>query len=232
MYNRVWFFVFQQPVVIFVVFLATEITEAAKVYCATSSKVVFAHNWLSSFELTTSMCAIVAVVRFHKGAKTMTVKQRTLLKLLTFKVIVFLWTTQNAIFNYLTSSGEIHANDYLFFLDFTVGLQSLIVCAEMVVVSILFQFAYPVSPYLWKHQAANPAGRSGRNTDYSGGFLGVKAILGAANISDLPKGIVAAPAKFARGRAMKRTEAESGNSVPLGERQKTSVPTFEIAPGE
>lgn len=50
---------------------------------------------LSSFELTTSMCAIVAVVRFYKGTKTMTVEQRPLLKLLTFKLIVFLWTTQN-----------------------------------------------------------------------------------------------------------------------------------------
>ena len=46
-WQRVWFFVFQQPVVIFVVCLATEITEAAKVYCATSSKVVFAHVWVS-----------------------------------------------------------------------------------------------------------------------------------------------------------------------------------------
>ena len=137
-----------------------------------------------------------------------------------------------AIFNYLTSSGKIHANDHLSFLDFTVGLQSLIVCTEMVVISILFQFAYPISPYLWKHQAANPAGRRGSNRDYSGGFLGVKAILGAANISDLLKGIVAAPTKLARGRSMKKTEMESRNSVPLGEWQKTSVPTFEIAPGK
>ena len=140
--------------------------------------------------------------------------------------------TYQAIFNYLTSSGKIHANDHLSFLDFTVGLQSLIVCAEMVVISILFQFAYPANPYLWKHQAANPAGRIGRNTDYSGGFLGVKAIFGAVNISDLLKGIGAAPAKLARGRAMKRAEVESGNSVPLGEWQKTSVPTFEVAPGK
>lgn len=102
----------------------------------------------------------------------------------------------------------------------------------MVVISIFFQFAYPISPYLWKHQAANPAGRGGSNTGYSGGFLGVKAILGAVNISDLLKGIVAAPAKLARGRAMKRTEVESGDGVPLEERQKTSVPLFELVPGK
>ena len=102
----------------------------------------------------------------------------------------------------------------------------------MVVISILFQFAYPVSPYSGKHQAANPARRGGSNTDYAGGFLGVKAILGALNISDLLKGIVAAPANLARGRAMKRTEVESGDSVPLGEWQKTSVPVFEYVPGK
>ena len=51
------------------------------------------HMQLSSFELTTSMCAIVAVVRFYKATKTMTFEQRPFLKLLTFKLIVFLWTT-------------------------------------------------------------------------------------------------------------------------------------------
>ena len=141
-------------------------------------------------------------------------------------------TTNQAIFNYLTSSGKIHANDHLSFLDFTVGLQSLIVCTEMVVISILFQFAYPIRPYLWKHQAANPAGRGGSNTDYSGGFLGVKAIFGALNISDLLRKIIAAPAKLARGWAMKRTEVESGESVPLGELQKTSLPSVEYVPGK
>ena len=50
--------------------------------------------------------------------------------------------------------------------------------------------------------------------------------MGAVNISDLLKGIVVAPAKLARGRAMKRTEVESGDGVPLGERQKTSVRLF------
>ena len=53
------------------------------------------HTQLSSFELITSVCAIVAVVRFYKGTKTMTVEQRPSLKLLTFKLIVFLWTIQN-----------------------------------------------------------------------------------------------------------------------------------------
>ena len=141
-------------------------------------------------------------------------------------------TTYQAIFNYLTSSGKIHANDHLSFLDFTVGLQSLILCTEMVVISILFQFAYPVGPYLSKHQAASPAGTREINIDYLGGFLGIKAILGAANISDLLKRISVAPAKLARGRAMKRTGVESGESVPLGERQNISVPAFEIAHGK
>ena len=53
------------------------------------------HTQLSSFELITSVCAIVAVVRFYRGTKTMIVEQRPLLKLLTFKLIVFLWTIQN-----------------------------------------------------------------------------------------------------------------------------------------
>ena len=99
-------------------------------------------------------------------------------------------------------------------------------------ISVLFQFAYPISPYLWKSQSANMVRRGGRNTGYAGGFLGIKALLGAANISDLLKAIVVAPTRLTRGGATKRAEVESGDSVPLGRLQTTSVPVFGYAPGK
>ena len=56
--------------------------------------------------------------------------------------------------------------------------------------------------------------------------------MGAANISDLLKATVVAPTRLIRGGAMKRTEVESGDSVPLERLQTTSVPTFGYAPGK
>lgn len=163
----------------------------------------------------------MAVLRYHKGIKSLTAQKKPLLKLISFKSIVFLETTQavcmsqwyktrkhltlnQALFSWLTSSGHIHANNHLTFNDFTVGIQSLIVCGEMVFFSILFQFAYPIGPYLKSHQATSHG-----NIHHVGGFLGIKAFVAALNITDLLKGLIVAPAKLFRGRAMGKSESSS-----------------------
>ncbi|KAF6222464.1 hypothetical protein HO173_013442 [Letharia columbiana] len=90
MYNRVWFFVFQQPFVMIVLVVVQEITQAAGVFCATSKNIQFAHVWISSFSSVTTTFAIGAVLRFHGATKQMTAQQKPLLKLVSFKGIVFL----------------------------------------------------------------------------------------------------------------------------------------------
>ena len=45
--QRVWFYVFQQPVVMTTLVVLQEITQAAGKYCATSNKPYFAHVWAS-----------------------------------------------------------------------------------------------------------------------------------------------------------------------------------------
>lgn len=73
----------------------------------------------------------------------------------------------------------------------------------MVFFSVLFQFAYRVKPYTVSYIAANAGGNGSRvESRYFGGFLGIKALLAAFNTFDLIKGILAAPAKLMRGRAM------------------------------
>ena len=107
------------------------------------------------------------------------------------------------IFSYLKSSGDLHANNHLTFLDLSVGIPNLLVCGEMVIFAILFQFAYPVGPYLKSRNSL---------ASYQGGFLGIKALLSAINVLDLLVGIVRAPAMMGRGRAKGFRKGEEGVS--------------------
>ena len=87
--------------------------------------------------------------------------------------------------------------------------------------SVFFLFAYPVGPYLDKNKPAMESldgstridvGYAGR---YAGGPLGVSALLYAINIYDLGRGIIVAPAKLARGKAIKNTDDLSGDIPPV-----------------
>lgn len=61
--------------------------------------------------------------------------------------------------------------------------------------------------------------------------MGIKAILAAANISDLLKGIIVAPAKLVRGRAMMKKGLEAGDGMVVGKGMDGGVPRYERAPG-
>ena len=78
------------------------------------------------------------------------------------------------------------------------------ICAEMVIFSILFWFAYPVGPYLTKNITSHAT--STGHVGYVGGFLGIKALFSAINVIDLLLGIVKAPSMFSRGREIQRYE--------------------------
>ena len=84
----------------------------------------------------------------------------------------------------------------------------------MVIFSILFQFAYRIKPYTGRSDLveANNYG-SKVETRYLGGFLGVKALLAALNVSDLVKGILVAPGKLIRGRRMAKEELASSGEA-------------------
>ena len=115
-----------------------------------------------------------------------------------------------ALFSFLTSSGHLKANNHLSFRNLAVDVPGLITCGEMVFFSILFHFAYPISPYTptRKQMLASPR--------YLGGMVGIKALLAAFNILDLLKAISIAPLRLKRGRAMLREEkGNDPGGVPL-----------------
>jgi hypothetical protein len=90
------------------------------------------------------------------------------------------------IFSFLTTSSDLHPSSKLTYKDLTIAIPNMIISFEMVIFSGIFLYVYRIQEYcLKKRAAAVSLGHGG----YSGGFLGLGAILQALNITDLVAGI-------------------------------------------
>ena len=113
-YHRTWVFVFQYIVFSFLVAVATDITQAAGVYCANGSGLHFAHIWVSfalqqgqwqqliivkkQLTVVSSISVAMAFIRllaFYKRTKTELNPHKPLIKLAAIKGIVFLTFLQS-----------------------------------------------------------------------------------------------------------------------------------------
>ncbi|KAN0092106.1 DUF300 domain containing protein [Hyaloscypha variabilis] len=170
---------FQFPVVMLILLVVTEITQAMGTYCATSNKIYFAHIWVTIITLISTAVAIMSIIRFYKAQKPVISGRKPLPKLIAFKGIVFLNFIQNAIFSFLTSSNDLKPTTKLTFKDLSIGIPNLIL------------------KYYFKHGAtAVPLGHGG----YQGGFLGIRAYGEALNIVDILLGVISVPRAFAEKR--------------------------------
>lgn len=75
--------------------ILTEITEATGGYCATSSKLYFAHIWVSIITALTTGLAVMSVLKFYKSLKPRVGERKPMAKLIAFKAIVGLTWLQN-----------------------------------------------------------------------------------------------------------------------------------------
>jgi len=181
-YKRLCFMVFQWVPISLILWIATIITMAANIYCATSNKPHFAHIWITIVRIISTVMAIMAILRLYRRMKHVLKPRGVLKQLFCFKFCVFLNFLQTIIFSFLNSSGNLKPNKYLTYDDISNGLPSLILCCEMAIIAPVFYFAYSIKPY--KIGAATPAhGPSPQY--YQGGPGGIRAILSALNVFDL-----------------------------------------------
>ncbi|TGO36882.1 hypothetical protein BHYA_0112g00210 [Botrytis hyacinthi] len=159
--------IFQFPAIMFIVFLIEEISEAKGTYCKTEIKIYFTRIWCIILRIGSTIIAILALLLFYKSTKFLTATRKPLHKLIAFKGIVFLNFFQSTVFSFLSS--RLSPTNKLTTRDLTSGIPNLLISLEMVIFSILFLKFYAVGEY------------AKRTETYQGGFMGIKAIAGAAN---------------------------------------------------
>ncbi|VUC26645.1 unnamed protein product, partial [Clonostachys rosea] len=183
-----WIMIFQLPIVSFVVAIGTDITAAAGIYCQWKSSPKFAKAYLSALGAISLTLAMLAILQFYMVLKAELGKHRPVLKLVAFKAIVSLTFFQAILFWILTDTGSLKESATLTYADLHIGLPNMILCIEMVPLSLFFFWAYPWGVYL--------VGKGGFDSKvaltnpYQGGPFGIWAWLQMLNPSDTFKAII------------------------------------------
>ncbi|KAF9871477.1 duf300 domain-containing protein [Colletotrichum karsti] len=192
-FQRMWFSIFQYPVVALLVAILTAITQAAGVYCEFASKAHFAKIWLSIIGSVSLTIAIMTVIRFYVRLKSDLAHHQPLAKFLSFKLVVSLTFLENIIFWILRDVNVLNPTPMLTWADLNIGIPSMLICIEMFPLSIFFHYAYSYRPYVIG------SGRSRRPIagdleayepqTYSGGPLGFWALIELWNPMEIVEAI-------------------------------------------
>ncbi|CAG8606558.1 6737_t:CDS:2 [Dentiscutata erythropus] len=139
--------ILQYVVLIPLITLATLITEATGVYCAESMSFAFAKIYLKSLQILSVTVAMYALIVFYSAIKDAIASEKPFFKLLCVKLVVFFSFWQAVTLSILASAGVIHESQYWTKANISRGINSLIICFEMMIFAFLHVYAFPYKPF-------------------------------------------------------------------------------------
>ncbi|KAI0549786.1 organic solute transporter Ostalpha-domain-containing protein [Xylaria curta] len=150
---------------LYIYFIATiiikiveEITQAAGRYCQYSFSPAFAHIWVIVISNIVLPVGVLAIVQFYMRMNQehhFKIRHPTS-KILSFKAVVLLTFVQDIIFEILVSAHAFKNTNTVRVQDFSIGLESLLVCAEQCAVAIWFQWTFSAKEYRQIQQESAP----------------------------------------------------------------------------
>ncbi|EME89792.1 seven transmembrane receptor protein, partial [Pseudocercospora fijiensis CIRAD86] len=169
--------VFQYPVLELLSLIILEATQASGHYCVQSLSPRFGHLWVTVISSVGVGACVLAILRFYGRMTTRIKVRRGLAKLVCFKLIVALRFFQSLVFSILLDHDVIKTSSTFGYNDILYGLENSITCAEMVVLSLGFWYAYSSTEYGSHSKSLSPR------------VLMYKAVLDAINPWELIVGI-------------------------------------------
>ncbi|KAH8129881.1 hypothetical protein FP744_10006883 [Trichoderma asperellum] len=189
-----WIAVFQYPIIAVLTAIATDISEAVGTYCQYKIEVYYTKLWITIISQVSLTLAVTSVIVFVRTLQSELAVHKPMVKLVAFKLIVFLSFVQSIIFLILGNTSSLNPTSKLTYADLHIGLPALLSCIEMVPISVFLAWAYSVQPYLLGRVAdmEDSSGRAAIPRSYQGGFLGVRAFLAMLNPKETVEGIILA----------------------------------------
>ncbi|KAF4331958.1 organic solute transporter Ostalpha [Fusarium beomiforme] len=142
-----WYSVLQYPVITWITAVSQVVTQALHVYCLDSTAPHFAHVWLQVITSLSTSVAVNAILQFYMNMKRYMTEHRPLLKLAAFKLIVGVVLLEKILFLILTGTKVLRPSDSMTYIDVMMGLPTMVICVQMVPLSLLVLYAYPTKPY-------------------------------------------------------------------------------------
>ncbi|KAI1178629.1 organic solute transporter Ostalpha-domain-containing protein [Nemania sp. FL0916] len=148
-------------VALYIYFIATivikivqEITQALGRYCQYSFSPAFAHIWVIVISYVALPIGVLAILQFYLRMNTEPhfKARKPTLKILSFKAVILITFVQEIIFDILVSTQAFKNTETMRVKDWSIGLQSLLVCIEQSLVAIWFQWSFSVKEYRQFHR--------------------------------------------------------------------------------
>ncbi|KZL75523.1 DUF300 domain-containing protein [Colletotrichum tofieldiae] len=216
-FRKMWFAVFQYPVITLLVAIITAITQAAGVYCEFASKAHFAKVWLSIISNVSLTLAIMTVLRLFMQLKSELAHHQPVAKFLSFKLVVSLTFIENIIFWIIRDTGALNPTPTLTDADLRIGIPSMLVCIEMLPLAAFFHYAYTYRPYvIGSGRTRRPlAGdlEAYEPQTYSGGPAGLWALVEMWNPMEIVEAIMFGLQMKAEERKQQRARKGSPNAI-------------------
>ncbi|KAK0945161.1 hypothetical protein LTR29_003253 [Friedmanniomyces endolithicus] len=209
-----YIFVFQYPITEIFCVILIESTEATGTYCSYSLYPSFGHIWVEIIQSLGIGACVIAILVFRGNMKQRMKVRRGLAKLVCFKIIVFIRFAQAWVFSLLLQYNVIKTSPTFSYNDILWGIPGLATCAEMVLFSLGFWYAFSSTEY----------GSNAKPRD-SPLPLG-KALLDVINPMDLISGIARI---FPLRGEIHRSRSSSSSIVPALKQHCTNSRLFPIA---
>ncbi|KAK3112050.1 hypothetical protein LTR53_012071 [Teratosphaeriaceae sp. CCFEE 6253] len=142
-----YIFVFQYPNVEILCVMIIEASEATGTYCTNSLDPWFGHLWVQILQSIGIGFCVVAILKFRGNMKQRMKVRRGLAKLGAFKIIVAIRFMQAWIFSLLLQYEVIKPSATFSYNDVLWGVPGLATCAEMVLFSLAFWYAFSSTEY-------------------------------------------------------------------------------------
>jgi hypothetical protein len=149
----IWILVFQVLPGRVITTIAAEVFEARQSHSSQRSRIT-QMVFIVIQAVQTILCS-VAILVFRFRFKSDLRPHDGGIKLVTFKLIIFLQLTQNLIFTFLALEGELHATTYISYDDLSIGLPSCLTCIEALICSVVLLWPFSVKPFRLGHHGAS-----------------------------------------------------------------------------
>ncbi|EOD52494.1 putative duf300-domain-containing protein [Neofusicoccum parvum UCRNP2] len=206
--KKTWIMVFQYPIVKTILTIAQLASTATGTYCVASNSVHFGHIWIVVIGSASLVVCFMTILRFYKENKALMTIHKPMLKLLSFKLVVFVIFVESLIFNFIPTPTGLSSNGTVSPRDIKYGIPSFLVCFEMIFFSLLFHFTFRSRMY-------HPSQRGG-----SSSMTVLAAAWDAANPSDLIRDI----AEMFSSDKSSRYEPARGSSPMFDQRSPSAHP--------
>lgn len=157
-YQRTHMLVFLFVIVNTVMSIVEIGSQATGDYCQTSLSPRFAHFWVLVVRNVAVVVAVMSILNFYKRFNSVAEfkAHKPILKLISFKLIVFINFVQTIIFSVLSGKNVLKGSSTLDVLDLNIGLPNILLCFEQVCFAIFFHYSFRSREYHEESRVGGP----------------------------------------------------------------------------